>query len=604
MILAKFGLSIGCDYFLPYAGDVYRLTLSAVSSLPSYYATWGTDSTYTTETFSIGDVLISYNDVQTSYSPVASIADCQTTDESFYFDFTNQILYCNFAGINPAAGTATLYDITGYTNEETVYIDDQEYAPFLLNVPSISKSVDPLKVNRMSFPNQTINLINSTGEQDKFIDEPIPGLTLELIDYDPDTGTQTSIYTGYITSDSYSMDEARFIEADSRQSDNVPCPVDTISTHLTAAGYSTADLPTDTGNKITPNIYGSVKGAPCYCTNADDESASCYTFIAGHYISTLSTVYVKGDDDRWSSVSTYSTDLDNGIFVLTAANCRNASNKILDVKADLTGVALTNPADIIEDLNSRFLGIAYNSYNYETANWPTEKALIGGSSYLYMDSTAELFTWIEELQNAGERQFLYDITPDGKRTLRVYYQNRDETFWLHNWQLIDSSGERDFQFYASTVTVEYAKDFKDSTVSTVSNTDYSDDRIDTYGQEIIYTVSADHAGLDNVTDATTKARNIAEKYTPEMVFTIEVFIDDANFFDDIRLWSTGFIYFEDEDRSRTYFGDRHVIVEGIDFDLDNRKMRLTCRNREVYYFLESGGGYFRTSDDERIKVAF
>ena len=568
MILSTFSIQMSGVYFLPYAGDVYKLTLSS-PALPAYWLTWLDDDSATAERFLIESVEISSTTV---YTLKTDLATCVSTSESFYFDFSSQTLYVHFS-VNPDAVSNLIGDITGYTNQHTIYIDGQEYAPYLKTIPSISKAVDPLEASKMTFKNQTLTLINSTGEQDRFIDDPIPGVLVELLHYDEDTEATTAIYSGYITSDSYDMDEARFVETDSRQRGNVMCP----TTKYDKTTYVNLDDKLD--GKVIPNIYGTVKGAVCNALNGDDESATHYTFQPCEYISTLTQVYVEEEKGHYTAKTASSTDLSNGIFYLTAADCTDDNGKLQKVKANLTGRVLSSAPDIIKDLNDTYDNVTYNTSNYNTTEWTAEAAKVGGSCYLNMNEEKPLFEWIEELQNAGNRQFIYDIQADGLRTLRTYDPDRTETLDIANWQLLSQSGERDFEFYASKVSVDYQQDFMDDTAPTVSNTDYQTDRIATYGHPNDYTVPIDHAGLDNSTDAGTKADNIAEKYEPQMVFTVDIFIDDPEMFEDIKLFATGSIDFENTDLGREFFGSRRVIVEEFSFNLSNNTVQLKMRER-------------------------
>ena len=59
----------------------------------------------------------------------------------------------------------------------------------------------------------------------------------------------------------------------------------------------------------------------------------------------------------------------------------------------VTGIMrnITNPADIIVDLNDRLVGTEYNSSNYDTTEWEAEKAYLSDVS-LYMGETKTIVT--------------------------------------------------------------------------------------------------------------------------------------------------------------------------------------------------------------------
>lgn len=618
MIIARFYRAsepIDCPPLLPLEDGVWSTKLTS-PSVPSYWSAWGTDSTLnTTPIPSIVALSVFANNTTTKYGEVSSLNDCKTAPGLYYYDAINQLLYINLDGINAESAlilASTSGSSTGFSTDETLYINNVEYPPYLKSIPSVHKSVDPLKSSRMSFENQTIDLINSTGELDPYISEPIPGVTFDLAYYDQASGNQFPVYSGYVTSDEYALETASFKVTDIREKYSVSCPTQTFS--ATSYPY----IEDKQVGKIIPEIYGTVRGAECVCLNAN-ESASYYTFRPCLTMTTLSAVYVQTDNDKWTAATVYSSNLSGGTFTLASSVCKNSNGKIMKVKANLTGRNIHNAAEIIKDLNSRYGSITYNQTNYDIATWEAEAALITGSCYLYMDEQLDLYEWIEELQNASIKQFIYDINPNGLRTLRVYNADRAESFTLDSWQLLDYSGARDFEYYASRVNIEYARDFSDDFALTVFNNDYETSRAQEYGKLQNYTLESKHAGLDNITDADAKADDIAEKYSPQMVFTAKLFVDDPNMFNQIQLFSTGTInfaniepvrcaeglinlldsdglYLQDSNglfliglgcdvaytTLRESFGQRRVMVEAFDYDLSSSTLTIKARERNKY----------------------
>lgn len=610
MIIARFSRAsdpIDIPELLPVGAGVSRVTLTS-ASIPSYWSGWGTDATYNATAIPvIANVSVFAYNTTVVYGAVDTLAECLAEYGKYYYNATTQTLYINFDGINDAAAQVLVSatgSVTGYTNQETVYINDVEYAPYLRSIPSVNKTVDPISSGKMSFQNQTVEIVNSSGEQDAFIVEPIPGSVFDLVNYE--SGAETPIYSGYVVSDNYGIDTTNFTISDTRERASVACP--TAVFDATTYPYIDDKLV----GEVIPDIYGNVRGVECYCMNSE-QTASSYTFRPCLTMTTLTTVYVKGDNDTWTARTPTSTDLAGGTFVLASSDCTNSSGKVLDVKANLTGRDLHSAPDIIKDINSRYGGVSFNSTNYDLAEWNDEAAKIGGSCYLVMAEQNDLYSWIEELQNAAIRQFVFDITPFGKRTLRVNEPNRTDSFNLESWQFIDSSGERDFQFYASRVNVYYARDFMDEFAPMVFNNDYESDRAQAYSKLQDYTVESDHVGLDNITDADAKADVIAEAYEPRMVFRVTMFVDDPAMFGYLKLFATGIMDFSqleplppvlsylltssgeyvltsDGERillgsgstiyaGRQFFGQQRVIIEGINYNLSEGTVEVTARAR-------------------------
>ena len=139
-------------------------------------------------------------------------------------------------------------------------------------------------------------------------------------------------------------------------------------------------------------------------------------FKWGTSVTSITQVYVE-QDDKITSVS-HSGFTNSGLFLLSDADAYQDGDNTKGLrKVYVTGVMrnLTNPADIIVDLNARLANIQYNSTNYNLTEWESEKTALAGVS-LYMKDSKSLYDWISLLQSGSTWGFRYEDT--GKRTIR------------------------------------------------------------------------------------------------------------------------------------------------------------------------------------------
>ncbi len=269
---------------------------------------------------------------------------------------------------------------------------------------------------------------------------------------------------------------------------------------------------------------------------SDDGTISSATWVTlsgvifrwGTVVTSITQVYVE-DDDKLTPVShTYFST--NGAFTLTDTNAYIDGDNTKGLrKVYVTGVMrnLTNPADIIVDLNARLANIQYNSTNYNIAEWEAEKASLADVS-LYMSDSKSLYDWISLLQSGSTWGFRYEDT--GKRTIRLDDPDRTQITFDDGTTLItpveirnsDIPVNQNAELYATSCIVKYAYNHRTQSYAQVENTDYKDAVLQEHRIEKIITLES---LLTSKADAEEKALRIMQdqsKVRPIITLELEV----------------------------------------------------------------------------------
>ncbi len=239
----------------------------------------------------------------------------------------------------------------------------------------------------------------------------------------------------------------------------------------------------------------------------------------------LDTVYIENDDGNYEAISTLPTLNSDATFTLDALTARTSSGTPRDCLVDARFRDYDNPADIIMSLNSVILGVDYNTSNYNTTEWESEKAYLADVS-LYMDEEKSFYEWVEELQSGSNYGFRYEDSE--KRTIRVDLKDRDLVTFADGTTKINPVDIRSFDgidqnadLYASSVKVKYNYNNRTETYSSTTNDDYYNEVLREFRVALIDTYES---LLVNETDAEFKASLIAEDektVRPLVSFTIE-----------------------------------------------------------------------------------
>jgi hypothetical protein len=218
-------------------------------------------------------------------------------------------------------------------------------------------------------------------------------------------------------------------------------------------------------------------------------------------------------DEEWTEITPLTTDAANGEFVATRADVvGSGKDTAYEVRVDIhlrgSGDAQVDVNDIISDMNDRFAGVVYDASGYNQTEFTTEGELAGACA-LYMDKESPLFTWFEKLQSGAERNFVYDIQGDGKRTIHTDYKDRSVTDEIQRAKVKSDlmKATRDFRQYASSVVIEYAENQRIDKKEREVNDDYQASAIQKYGFPNELTTTGLFA---ETAPATTKAGILAE----------------------------------------------------------------------------------------------
>jgi hypothetical protein len=258
-----------------------------------------------------------------TYTSVSSIADVRLQEKSFKFERGTQKLYIHFGDSeHPLNKIVALGLTSGFSNSPVIvdgrpkssYYNDIFYSPRIKSIPQINKQKDPLSYGLIAFQGGNIELDNTDGYFDDFVENDIFGQPVRiLIGFDDlDYAQYRKVFTGYIEDFTVTRTSFSVSAQDKRKSLSRQLPVN----RFTVADYS--DLNENSVDKPKPIAWGAVRGAPCVCLDEDGSPAN-YSFMfldtTYHPASALTTVYVDGE-----AVAVASSNLAAGTFTISSAN--------------------------------------------------------------------------------------------------------------------------------------------------------------------------------------------------------------------------------------------------------------------------------------------
>ena len=522
--IAEISKTFLTEHFVPLTSWVYskQITLTQAKIDSSYWVAWGGTIDYNTTNRNVSSV---YLDYILSLVEKDSLIDCQSQEDSFYFDSVNQILYIHVTHTeNPFAQTIETGLLFGYCSDKVRYFGNQEYKPILLSIPTISQSADPLQYDIMAFSGGSVVLSND-GEFDTF--EKLYGNTIRLkIGKDGDDYTDLiTIFSGYIKDYTTTTKDITIDIGDNREKLQVEYPTQVFDT--------LSGLAEDSNGKLIPDGYGTVIQVPAYPVVV---ASAAVRFRWATVATSIEHVYSYTDDEGLVEIAlgNYGTStvspLASGYFYIFNPYCYvdgDTSKSLKDIY--VTGVMrnLTNPADIIVDLNERLANIQYNSTNYNLTEWEAEKTALADVS-LYMDESKSLYDWISLLQSGSTWGFRYEDS--GKRTIRRDDPDRATITFDDGTTLItpveirnsDIPIDQNAELYATSCIVKYGYNHRTQSYSQVENTDYKDAVLQEHRIEKILTIES---LLTSKTDAEAKALRIMQdqsKVRPIITLELEV----------------------------------------------------------------------------------
>lgn len=437
-----------------------------------------------------------------------SYKDMEGQEDSFYYDYNNQILYLNVGqeNANPAEDVS-IGVMQGYSTDTVRYFNDQEYIPIVTSIPTISEQADPLQHGIIAFASGSVELANPVINGTHLFNakEKLRGNNIRILRGDDGDLYSELIqaFSGYIANVETTTSTETISLGDNREKLEIDYPVEVFDVDVD-----------DTNDKLIPDGYGDVIQAPAYPTAINTGSV---VFRWATIATSITNVYVE-QDDKISTVTplhSTTTPLASGYFYL------NDSDAYIDGDntKGLRNVYVTgrmrdynNPADIIADLNRVVLGVEYNTTNYDTTEWESEKTSLADIA-LYMDDTKSLYEWIELIQNGSNIGFRYEDTDrrtirlDNKDRTAITFDDGSTTIEPIDIRNSDIPIDQNAELYASSVIVKYGKNLRTDTYKQVTNSDYRDDVIQEFRVAKIDTYES---LLVNESDAISKASLIAE----------------------------------------------------------------------------------------------
>ncbi len=281
----------------------------------------------------------------------------------------------------------------------------------------------------------------------------------------------TDIATLYIDDYKQTLKEVGVSVQDLRRKQDVLIPTETYSRNA----YDQIEKKYE--GKIIPLIYG--KCIASYATPIDGAKKSgSVTYRQSTALSQLGDVYLLQDDDEWGEASDSidrTASVGNGSFTLPALIARKDSG--LPRKcyvANSVGIPVEHASDVIKDLNKRFLGIDYNTNNYDVQEWEEEQEMLSRVG-LYIDKRTKLHEIISQLQRRSNLNFRFEFNTKGKRTVRVNNPQRESLFHIRKEE-IDNIDElpvsTDRDQLAAIVSVHYNYDHVNKNYLTVTNREH------------------------------------------------------------------------------------------------------------------------------------
>jgi len=556
--------------WINYESGIWKYTLTPAS--PSIADTGGpTDWTYTNMS-SVTVVVQSMTVDTTSYTEVSSIANCRSTDESFYWDNTNQIIYVHFTSNNPyyVFSTILLGLKEGYSNKAFYDEDDTYYEALIESIPKISMKRDPLFFGMLSFGGGRITMSNLEGDFDghDIFGESVIGKFGYM---DLDVSDWKTVFSMYAEDVAFDFVKASFQVRDKRKA---------LSRAMPAAVFDSttySDISADDENTPIPIAWGTVRDCPVVITNSQEAAPANYEVmlcdVTNHNIKSGQTpvVYVDG-------VSKTISNFDETAGTCTIATGDYDPDASQEVTADFIGlvnasdVPIDNSLDVIKDILVTYGGAVYTSDQFNTTEWEAEESNTYDIGYFINDKT-KIDEAIEKICVSNLGIFL--IQNDGKYTFRTYTSNRATSLTIPYDELLGSGQYADMRVsypaeeYLTDCVVKYNPGWNSDKWEQVINTTYQST---VYAQIGVYNSREFETLLVSATDAAAIAEIIMLR-SKDIVPTIKIKTMQRA----MELEIMQFIRLSTDDPNRTVFGDIVAEVMGYGKNLLTGEISLTVR---------------------------
>lgn len=523
------------------------------------------------------------------YRKVLSVEDCIATEQSFYWDHANQLLYAHITHTSwPDFNLYSIGQTQGFSNTTVAYIADEEYLPLLRGVPSIAQKADLINYDKLALVSGSVTLDNTGGDFNQYILKNIYGNDLNLYYLpsdisDPQRSDIVQLASFYI--EDYNFSKSQFVlkVQDKRKSQNSK-----ILTETTVQGED------------VPLIYGPVRAVKCLVDEAEDATGTVQ-YRVGVTMTSMGTIQTWNNSTRkWVDVTANTTDLVTGRFTLLAGVGREGGTSDGTPKQcrlfEATGIPNDRASDVIIDLNKRVLGVDFNESIYDTAEWTLEAEVLEPIGVVF--GQMELYEAIRLIQNGANIGFRYEIRADGYITLRIDNWLRVPMMYA---QLATNSGDliadefgnvlwayierqeitiidikdsqnlsvvTDSAIYFASAKIRYNKDWNEDTYLSVTNTDYQETAFQKYRQKPEVTTDTFlTTELAAIARGVWTAQRLSEI---RPVLTVDLHGQD---YYEMRIYDT--LYIDVGTEARQYFGRWKAQVIGINPRFDALTNRVT-----------------------------
>ena len=360
-----------------------------------------------------------------TYDKKASINDVIGEPVTWFFDKTEQLLYVHMKRTDSPIAIMFLYGQTqGFSEGKLVYVDDLVYEPVITSSIGLGQQEDLAESGKLSFITGSIELSNAGGRLDDLISLPVYGNDVLIYN------AETNIDGDTINSDGVIQLATLFVEDNDVGVNNISLRVQDKrkgqDIQLPEKRFDSSEYPNienELMGAVIPIMWGTAKEIPCIVTNGNLDSGAV-NYRAAILLTELGTVNVE-TDSGWVAVTPTVTNLDTGEFTIAEEDGRDSNGNALDAKIiGATGIEITFISDIIKDINFRYGNYSESASNYDLDEWAVEETALSNGA-LYIDDATTLFNIIHILQQGANVGFRYEITADGRRTIRIDNENRD-----------------------------------------------------------------------------------------------------------------------------------------------------------------------------------
>lgn len=414
------------------------------------------------ESFNINAILTSITESLTNhYTETISYNDCVAQEKSYYYSIDDAILYIHYDhDVDPYIVSIEVGTAIGFSDKKVIYIDDIEYLPLVISIPSIAQKQDLLNYDQLALITGSAVHLNTGGKMDFLKNAKLYGNDYKIYSLEDEVGVSdytrsdlVALHTAYIDDYEITLKQAVFKLGDKRDSQDIDIPVD---------AFNDTDYPDLDDNylgSIIPVAWGLIRRSTAIPIDSNDSGT--VTFRQALLLTSLGTVQVK-IDEAWVTKTPAGSDLGTGSFTLSQADGRNASGVPYECRVEgSVGISITYISDIIKDMNERFLGIEYLASNYDLTEWEAEEVELVTAGFL-LNETIKMYDAIALIQNGANVGFRYEILPDGRRTIRIDNHDRAIADNIHQEDILnvlDMPVGSDKDQLAGIVKINYSKDY-------------------------------------------------------------------------------------------------------------------------------------------------